>query len=387
MNISTLILRNVTHRKGRFIFTLSGIFLGIASLVTFLALGGSLKNEIERESTALGANLVVTPKGSCAYEQVSILTGEQLPTTITAEEVETLRAIEGMTVLPFFTAKTAIQNRPVPVTGIVAEVTRAHKGWTMERGEYFAAPDDKTVVVGSALADQFGLQPGGEVTVRGERLLVRGVLKETGNRDDLSLFLTLPTAQTLFNVGGNVSYVAVRLDDLARMDEYAQRIRDAVNLGVVTDKQMLTSVLSIVGTVNVTLQLIAAVAVLASAFGIINTMMTAAYERKREIGILQALGAGQRTIFSLFLLESGLYGLFGGVLGLAGGLLLSAFVAPLVSQNAFTSFVKGSDAVLMPDMTTALGVILFSVAISLASGLYPAWRASRLSPVEAISHA
>ena len=83
MNISTLILRNVTHRKGRFIFTLSGIFLGIASLVTFLALGGGLKSEIERESTALGANLVVTPKGSCAYEQVSILTGEQLPTTIT----------------------------------------------------------------------------------------------------------------------------------------------------------------------------------------------------------------------------------------------------------------------------------------------------------------
>lgn len=387
MNISTLILRNVAHRKGRFLFTLSGIFLGIASLVTFLALGGGLKSEIERESTALGANLVVTPKGSCAFEQVSILTGEQLPTTITAEEVETLRAIDGVTVLPFFTAKTALDNRPVPVSGIVAEATRAHKGWAVERGGYFTAPDDKGVVVGSALAGQFGLAPGGEVVVRGERLVIRGVLKETGNRDDLSLFLTLPAAQALFKVGGNVSYVAVRLHDLARMDEYARRIRDAVNLGVVTDKQMLGSVLSIVGTVNVTLQLIAAVAVLASAFGIINTMMTAAYERKREIGILQALGAGRRTIFSLFLLESGLYGLLGGVLGLAGGLLVSAFAAPLVSQNAFTSFVKGSDAALMPDAATVLGVILFSVAISLASGLYPAWRASRLSPVEAISHA
>lgn len=387
MNISTLILRNVTHRKGRFLFTLSGIFLGIASLVTFLALGGGLKSEIERESTALGANLVVTPKGSCAYEQVSILTGEQLPTTITAEEIETLRAIDGVTVLPFFTAKTALGNRPVPVSGIVAEATRAHKGWAVERGGYFTAPDDKGVVIGSALADQFGLAPGGEVVVRGERLPIRGVLKETGNRDDLSLFLTLPAAQALFKVGGNVSYVAVRLHDLARMDEYARRIRDAVNLGVVTDKQMLGSVLSIVGTVNVTLQLIAAVAVLASAFGIINTMMTAAYERKREIGILQALGAGRRTIFSLFLLESGLYGLFGGVLGLAGGIILSAFAAPLVSQNAFTSFVKGSDAALMPDAATVLGVILFSVTVSLASGLYPAWRASRLSPVEAISHA
>ena len=78
---------------------------------------------------------------------------------------------------------------------------------------------------------------------------------------------------------------------------------------------MLQSVLGIVGTVNITLQLIAAVAVIAAAFGIVNTMMAATYERKREIGILQALGARRRTIFTLFMLESGFYGLIGGLTG------------------------------------------------------------------------
>ena len=70
MNIPKLVLKNITRRKGRFIFTLLGITIGIASFVTLLSLGGSLKNEIKKQAAELGANLVVTPKGWCAYEQV-----------------------------------------------------------------------------------------------------------------------------------------------------------------------------------------------------------------------------------------------------------------------------------------------------------------------------
>ena len=72
MNIPKLVLKNLTRRKGRFIFTLLGITIGIASFVTLLSLGGGLKSEIKRQARELGANLVVTPKGWCAYEQVSV---------------------------------------------------------------------------------------------------------------------------------------------------------------------------------------------------------------------------------------------------------------------------------------------------------------------------
>lgn len=386
MNVATLVVKNITRRRGRFVFTLLGITIGIASFVTFLSLGGSLKGEIKRESAALGANLVVTPKGSCAYEQVSILTGEQLPTTITAEEVDKIRALKGMTAVPLLTEKTAVRNKPVPVAGILPEEMRRFKGWQVTSGEYLAAPDEPAVVIGSVVAGQFGLKPGDRVTVRGEALPVKGVLKETGSRDDMTFFLPLSLAQRLFKVGERVSFVAVKVDDIARMDAYIQRIKETVSLGVVSDKQMLKSVLSIVGTVNVTLQLIAAVAVLASAFGIINTMMTATYERKREIGILQAIGAGQGTIFTIFLLESAFYGLAGGIAGVLCGLLFSLFAAPLISQNAFTAFVKGSDLAGLFDPAVIAGSILFSVAVAVASGLYPAWRAARLTPVEAISY-
>ncbi|ABQ25101.1 ABC transporter permease [Geotalea uraniireducens] len=386
MTLAKLVVKNITRRRGRFVFTLLGITIGIASFVTFLSLGGNLKNEIHRESAALGANLIVTPKGSCAYEQVSILTGEQLPTTITMDEVAKICAIKGLTAVPFLTEKTAISNKPVAVNGILPAEMKAFKGWEMDKGAYFSAQNEPGAVVGAVAARQFKLQPGSFITVRGEQLPVKGVLKESGGRDDITIFLSLPVAQRLFKAVDRVSYVAIKVDDLTLIDSYILKIKEAVSLGVISDKQMLKSVLSIVGTVNMTLQLIAAVAVLAAAFSIINTMMAATYERKREIGILQALGAKQGTIFTIFMLESGFYGLIGGVSGVLGGLFCSVVAAPYISQNAFTSFVKGSGTGSMLDPGIIVGSIAFSTAVAILAGLYPAWRAARLSPVEAISY-
>jgi putative ABC transport system permease protein len=262
----------------------------------------------------------------------------------------------------------------------------AYKNWGVSDGEYFSGDGETAAVVGAVVAQQFSLQPGSFVTVRGERLPVKGVLRETGSRDDLTIFLPLPLAQRLYKAEDRVSYVAIRIDDLALTDQYIEKIKEAVSLGVVSDKQMLKSVLAIVGTVNITLQLIASVAILAAAFGIINTMMAATYERKREIGILLAMGADQRTIFSTFILESGLYGLLGGAAGVAAGTVFSAVAAPLISQNAFTTFVKGSGNGGMLDAGVIAGSLALSVAVAVLSGFYPAWRAARLSPVEAISY-
>jgi len=386
MTLSKLVFKNITRRRGRFVFTVLGITIGIASFVTFLSMGGSLKSEINRESASLGANLIVTPVGSCAYEQVSILTGEVLPANISMDDVGKIQAIRGLSAVPLLTEKTAIANRPVSVNGILTAQMQTFKGWEIDKGAYFSSDYETAAVVGFAAAEQFKLQPGSEIVVRGERLQVKGVLKETGGRDDLTVFLPLPLVQRLFKTGDRVSYLAVKVDNLALTDSYIQKIKEAVNLGVISDRQMLKSVLSIVGTVNITLQMIAAVSVLAAAFGIINTMMTATYERKREIGILQALGARRRTIFTIFMLESGFYGIIGGAIGVVVGLFVSITAAPYITQNAFTSFVKSSESGGAVDLKTVVGSILFSAVVAIVAGVYPAWRAAKLEPVEAISY-
>jgi len=386
MTPAILVFRNITRRRGRFVFTLLGITIGIASFVTFMAMGGNLKREIHRETAALGANLLVIPKGSCGYEQLSILTGDQMPTNISAAEIASIRAIKGLTVVPFLAQQSAINNKPVTVSGIEPASTLAFKRWSISQGAYFSSPEQSGVVLGAAAASQFKLKPGESITVRGEKLPVIGVLGETGGRDDATLFLALPVAQRLFKSADKVSYAAIRVENLDQSDSYIEQIREATGLGVVSDKQMLKSVLGIVGTVNITLQLIAAVAVLAAAFGIVNTMMAATYERKRDIGILQALGASQRMIFGLFMLESGVYGVIGGVGGVITGLAAASVAAPYITQNAFTTMVKGSGSGSLLDPKIMAASILFSTIIAILAGLYPAWRAARLTPVEAISY-
>ena len=386
MNVPKLVFKNITGRKGRFIFTLLGITIGIASFVTLLSLGGSLKDEVKRQAGELGANLVVTPKGWCAYEQISVLTGEQLPEAIPFGEVKKISAIKSLKAVPYLTEKTAIENSPVPVIGILPEEMKAFKKWNIEKGDYFATQNERAIVIGSGIAQQFKFNLQDVIIIRGERFPVKGILKETGSKDDIAIFIPLSVAQELYGVGDKVSFIAIKVDDISKIDEYIQKIQDTSNVAVVSDKQLLRSVLSIVGTVSLTLQLIAAVAILAAGFGIINTMMTAIHERKREIGILQAIGAKQRTVFNIFLFESGLYGLLGGIIGLGIGLVFSSVAAPYISQNEFTAFMKGSTLTVNFDLKLIFGSLLFSVFISLISGFYPAWRASRLSPVEAISY-
>lgn len=386
MNIPRLVLKNSVGRKGRFSFTLLGITIGVASFVTLLCLGGGLKREVTQQASQLGANMVVTPKGWCAYEQISVLTGEQLPEAISLDQVKKIAALKGISAVPYLTEKTAYQNNPIPVVGILPAEMKTFKGWDVESGTYFSDQNEKAVLIGSSIAQQFRLRPEDEMTIRGKKLPVKGILKGTGSRDDISVFVPLSVAQKLYGAGDNVSYIAVKVDDIAKTSQYIQSIQDASNLAVVSDTQLLRSVLSIVGTVGITLQLIAAVAIIAAGFGIINTMMTAIHERKREIGILQAIGAKRLTVFNMFLLESGLYGLLGGILGVAVGLAFSSVAGPYISQNEFTAFLKGSTLPINISVRLVLGSIAFSLAVALVSGFYPAWRASRLSPVEAMHY-
>lgn len=384
MTRAKLVARNIARKKSRFFFTIFGIAVGIASLVTLLSLGAGLEGQVRKQSQDLGAELVVTPKGWCAYEQISVLTGETLPEAIPNEDVEKVSNIQGITAIPYLVQRTAFKNQPVAVVGVLPEPMKTFKRWSIGQGEYRL--DDKSIVVGASIAQQFELKLGDMLNIRGKPFRISGILKELGNRDDLAVYMDLATAQTVYGVGGMVSFIAVKVDDITQMDHYSQEIQERANVAVVSDKQLVRSVLAIVGTVRNTLQLIAAVAILAACFGIINTMMTAIHERKREIGILQALGAKRKAVFSLFLYESAFYGFIGGAIGIVAGFAFSYFAAPYIGQNEFTAFLGSAESVQVFSPDVMGKAMFFSVLVSSLSGIYPALRASRLSPVEAISY-
>ena len=386
MNLSKLVWRNLLRRRGRFVFTLAGVAIGMVAFVALMTIGQGLTREIRKQAQGLGANLVVTPKGWCAYEQISVLTGEQLPEAIPMAELEKIAHVPGVkSAIPYLNEKTAFRNQPVPVIGIWPQEMRTLQKWAVEAGRYFSTPDERAVVVGFAIAKQFKLQPGDEFTVRGKPLNVIGVLRETGTKDDIATFIPLPVAQNIYAVEGKVSFIAVQVTDLEQVDAVSLRIQEAANVAVVTDKQLLSSILSIVGTVGNAMQAVAAVGVLAAAFGIVNTLLTAVYERRREIGIMQAIGSTRRTLFLSFMFESGLYGLLGGLLGMAIGMLAAWLFGPYLTNNAFTASLPQTSVPLL-ESGTALMTVGLSIGLALVAGLYPAYRAAKLSPMEAIHH-
>lgn len=387
MNLGKLVWRNLVRRRGRFVFTLAGVSVGMAAFVALMTIGQGLTGEIKRQAQGLGANLVVTPKGWCAYEQISVLTGEQLPEAIPMTELATIRKVPGVkSAVPYLNQNTAFRNQPVPLIGVVPEDMRTLQKWQVGAGRYFSGDTDRGVVVGFAIAKQFSLQPGDAFTVRGRAVPVIGVLRETGTKDDIAAFVPLPLAQQIYSVADKVSFIAVQVADLERVEAVSLAIQEAANVAVVSDKQLLSSVLSIVGTVGGAMQAVAAVGVLAAAFGIVNTLLTAVYERRREIGILQAVGSTRRTLFASFMLESGLYGLIGGLLGVVIGLLCAHFFGSYLTDNAFTASLRQTPSMSLGADTLAATLAL-SIGLALLAGLYPAYRASRLSPVEAMRYA
>ncbi|MDZ4169685.1 MAG: ABC transporter permease [Coriobacteriia bacterium] len=380
-----LVLRNLFGSRSRFALTLTGITLGITALVVMMSLGSGLRTQIDKQASDLGANLVVTPKGWCAYEQVKVLSGNQLPDAIPPDELAKIEAIEGIRTLPYLTVGSALENEPVPVTGIRVADTLTEKGWTVATGE--AARDGANeILAGPDIAEAFALKPGSPVTLRGTEFTVTGVLDATGTRDDGVLFIPIDVAQEVYETDGRVSFVAVKVEDISQVDLFAQRIADAANVAVVSDKQLLASVLSVVDSVGTTLRVIAAVAILTAAFGIVNTMLMATFERRRDIGILKSVGSSNARIFRLFLFEAAAYGLVGGLVGLVVGSVASLVITPYIASNEFTAFIGGASVQATPPFSEMGLILVGAVAVAAVAGVYPALRAARLTPVEAISY-
>lgn len=169
---------------------------------------------------------------------------------------------------------------------------------------------------------------------------------------------------------GNVAGVATAIKGFGFFALTAQDILDKV-----------TQVLTIVGAI---LGAIGAVSLLVSAIGIVNTMIMAAYERRREIGVMRATGASRRTILTMFTLEAGLIGFWGGMCGLGVALLLRLVGNQVVNRLMAQQGLSGSDVISYP-LWLVTGVVTFTTVLGIIAGVLPAIRAARLDPVEALA--
>jgi putative ABC transport system permease protein len=274
------------------------------------------------------------------------------------------------------------------IYGLDAEIIRGIL--TVETGEY---PKSTTsVVVGPTLAERLDLKIGSKIDIGdpddGSTATVRvvGILEERGMSMDLSTDMAIVGTQKLFTgiYGGEGEYdqVNVVVNDLNDIDAVTEAIEDELNrkedtVTVQDSSRMMESITSTVSTMTTFVMAIAGISLLVAAVSIFNVMMMSVNERVREIGILRSIGTQRTEILRMFIYEAGILGLVGAVIGAIASIVIGYIVVLGMVGTAEYFFAPGS--VVYVPMAMAVGA-----AICIITGVYPAWRASNLDPIEAL---
>ena len=393
-------LRSHRLRSG---LTVLGILIGIAAVILTVGLGQGASETISSRINALGTNLlVVTPGSSTGTGGVRGGTGSA--STLTMADAA---ALASPVVAPDIAAVAPTIGRSMTLTTPSANWTTTVTGTTpqwlsvrarqISEGRFLTAEDlqqDAAVtVLGSDTAAELfsGDAVGQAVTINGVQVTVVGVLASSGSssgttQDDMAL-LPITTAQQRA-VGGSartsvqsIYLQAASSEALSAAYQEAQNelmvmhratTSNGADFSIASQESLLSTATSVTQTLTVLLGGIAAISLLVGGIGVMNIMLVSVTERVREIGLRKALGATPRIIRRQFMVEASMLGLVGGLFGVTLGLTLAAVLSNTLGQSIVVS------------PTATIGSIVIAVLVGIVSGVYPATRAVRLAPIDAL---
>lgn len=370
--------KNITRQRSRSLLTIIGIIIGIAAIISIGSISEGIQHMVEKETKLLAGKITVVEEGLGNMMQAFQLSEmEDL-------DVELISEVEGVEeVVPMITSfKTShgfagvpeyifIGIEPKKTNYFVGEELEIEEGRELEEGDY------KNVVIGKKYSDEHEYSVGDVVEVEDHEFMVIGVLEEAGNTDmDYAIITTLKTAKDVLD-RETYSYIIVLPEDIDRAEEVAERIEEYVE-GVEASaaKEISRKISEVIDRISFFTIGIASIAAVVGGLGVMNTMMMSVMERRREIGIMKAIGATKSFILLQILTEASIISIIGGlsgvILGYAGSKLISILT-------------KGTIYGLITPRLILLG-FGFATFLGLVGGIYPAYKAAKLDPVEALRY-
>ena len=384
-------LIGLSERKFRFALNLIGIMIGCAAIIGLIGITEGLSVNINEQLGTLGTNTINVVPERTQGPQAQFETGSELDW----RDVDQIRdMIHVDLVSPTISGKIASYNSrggtyTSGVTGIDTSYFQINEAIEIGDGREFLRSDDNVAILGSNIVNPEGDQEIFEVgdrirlssTIDGVRkeitLRIVGILKESGGTfsadPDNSIYIPISTFEQFYETGRKYTTIQVLVEHQDNVKLVAMLIEDQVEQARAITTESFTETVSVVtNSIQSVLGGVAAISLLVAGVGIINTMTVSVLERTKEIGVLKALGSKSVDVLSMFLFEAITTGLIGGLLGVTVGYFLSRFVgfyidiAPVISASL------------------SLLVIGFAITTSALAGLYPAWNAAKLQPVEAL---
>jgi putative ABC transport system permease protein len=377
--------------KLRTLLSLLGIVIGVASVVTILTLGQSIETNITDSISSAGPDLI-TFSPSDKGEQADMFTEEYAKTIESLDDrIEIVMPLDKTNT----TVRVGQNNESAQVFGVPSTYDD-NLAITFESGEFFSLSDSITtsqvVALGSSVAEELfptGNAVGNTIMLnrneQGKKYTVVGVLEDKDaifalNFND-SVFIPYSTFEAKLYNSNNVESYIIKVNDenftlevSDNVEEYYDDLVGEDNFRIISPTTMAEMATSVTSTLSSFLAAIAAISLLVGGIGIMNIMLVSVSERTKEIGIRKALGAAPSVIREQFISESLVITLIGGIIGVVVGLLASyAF-----SISMGTSFVISTFSIII-----SMG---FSMIIGLFFGWYPAMKASKLDPIEALNY-
>lgn len=379
-------LKNANRRRLRTFITMLGVAFGVAALFSLISFQRGYQAGMQGELDRLGAHILVVPKG-CPYDAASIaLHGASWPCYLKSDYLQQIRTTKGVD-----TAAPLLMNAVYDASGeqstyLGAEpgLLRLKRGWHI-RGRFPAQSGD--CLIGATVAQKRHLDIGQSFALPGltnAQGRVAGVLDSTQGADDTFIYMPMADAQRLFKRPGQLTHILVRLTDPDSLDSVVGEMRGcgaAMDMNVVPLTHLFNTIQGLVNSTRTLLGCIALVALLVAGAGVSNTILMAVTERTREIGVMRAVGASGADVFRLIWLETVQICLAGGALG-----VLLACLGATQIENWLRERLPfaPSGALVRMEPIVMLACIVIALLLGSLAGLLPAWRASRLSPVEAI---
>jgi putative ABC transport system permease protein len=404
-------IRSLFANKLRSSLTMLGIIIGVGAVITLMSVGRGAEASITSTLEGMGTNLIyVASKTPGVKGMMSMQTAAYSFTMSDAREIAE-RVPSVIAVAPTIENYVEVATAGESTLGIVEATTPEFEqvmNYPVAEGQFITerhvASRDMVVVLGSKVAeDLFGKDNpvGKKVKVNGRQFNVIGVLQAKGGQVmgvsmDSVIVVPITTYQTRLFPGRTVrgedaiQQLSVQIessdaantvvDDITELLKKRHRITEEgkEDFLIMTQEQMLGMLQQVMGIFTIVLGAIASVSLLVGGIGIMNIMLVSVTERTREIGIRKAVGAKRRDILLQFLVEAAVLSLVGGGIGILGGWALS-FLISLIDISGITIH-----SVVTPDIV--LLAVSVSVFIGLASGIYPAMRAGRLNPIDALHY-